>query len=60
MLTNAQLLQAFHEAEARKSDNSLPLDVRIRSAETCALCLRAAADRGYTYSTLKAAVERGE
>jgi hypothetical protein len=53
-LTNKELWQCLSEAEDRKADSSLPLDVRIRSMETYAICLREADNRGYDYSTLKA------
>ncbi len=53
-LTDHELWQCLSEAEARKSDSTLPLDVRVRSMETYAICLREADNRGYNYSTLKA------
>lgn len=57
-LSNADLWQAMSEAEARKADQTLPLDVRVRSNETYSLCLREAHNRGYDYAGLrKAAVE---
>ena len=56
-LTDTELWQAMVEAETRKSDRSLPLDVRIRSFETYTLCLRAAANRGYDYAGLRAAAD---
>lgn len=46
-------LLCFTEAEQRKSDKSLPMDVRIRSAETCALLLRAADNAGHSHESLK-------
>lgn len=54
-LTNAELWQCLAEAEARKADSRLPLDVRVRSMETYALCLRAADQRGLDYSALRQA-----
>lgn len=53
-LTDAELYQVFCEAELRKSDHSLPIDVRIRSNETCALCLQEAWRRGMDYTALRA------
>lgn len=55
ILTDAELWACLDEADARKSDSDLPLDVRIRSFETYAICLREASNRGYDYGTLKAA-----
>ena len=54
-LNDTELWQCLNEAEQRKLDGSLPIDVRIRSAETFAICLREASNRGYDYSTLKQA-----
>lgn len=54
-LTNAELWTCLKEAELRKLDRSLPMDVRIRSHETYAICLREADNRGFDYSTLEAA-----
>ncbi len=53
-LTDKELWQCLAEAEARKSDSTLPLDVRVRSFETYAICLREADNRGYDYATLRA------
>lgn len=53
-LTDQELWLAMSEAEARKSDSELPLDVRIRSFETYSICLREAHNRGFDYGTLKA------
>lgn len=53
-LTDKELWTCLDEADARKSDNTLPIDVRIRSLETYAICLREADNRGYDYTTLKA------
>lgn len=55
-LTDAELWQAMTEAEQRKSDSALPIDVRVRSFETYAICLREAHSRGFDYGTLMAAV----
>lgn len=55
-LTDAELWQAMTEAEARKADSTLPIDVRVRSFETYSICLREAANRGYDYASLKAKV----
>lgn len=57
-LSDAELWQCLAEAEARKADRELPLEVRIRSAETFALCLREASNRGYDYQGLKSAAAR--
>lgn len=60
-LTDAELWQCLSEAEARKSDKSLPIDVRVSSFETYSICLREADNRGFDYSTLRAkAVEGAE
>lgn len=53
-LTDAELWQAMIEAEERKSDSTLPIDVRVRSFETYAICLREAHNRGYDYNSLRA------
>lgn len=55
MLTNKELYQCMIEAEQRKSDSDLPMDVRIRSMETFTICLREADNRGFDYSSLKQA-----
>lgn len=55
-LTNAELWQAMTEAEQRKSDSTLSIDVRVRSFETYAICLREAHNRGFEYNTLGDAV----
>lgn len=52
-LSDQMLWKCLDEADQRKADPTLPLDVRISSAQTYAICLRAAADRGHTYDTLK-------
>jgi hypothetical protein len=52
-LTDLELWTCLDEADARKSDKTLSIDVRVRSAETYALCLREAHNRGYDYTTLK-------
>lgn len=54
-LTDKMLWQCLEEAEQRKSSKDLPIDVRVRSAETYAVCLREAHNRGYDYASLKAA-----
>lgn len=54
-LTDAELWQCMLEAEQRKADSQLPIDVRVRSSETFALCLREASNRGYDYSGLRTA-----
>lgn len=59
-LTDEELWQCLCEAEARKADNSLPMDVRIRSFQTFSLCLHAAHERGLGYEGLRAMVEGGE
>lgn len=53
-LSDIELWQCLNEADERKSDSTLPIDVRIRSFETYSLCLREAANRGYDYAGLKA------
>lgn len=55
-LTDAELWTCLVEAEQRKSDDKLPLDVRIRSFETYSICLREADNRGFDYATLRAKV----
>ena len=54
-MDDKMLYQCLVEAEQRKADKSLPIEVRVRSAETYALLLRAALDRGYDYGALKRA-----
>lgn len=53
-LTDAELWQCLSEAEQRKSDSGLPIDVRVRSFETYSICLREADNRGFDYATLQA------
>jgi hypothetical protein len=53
-LSDADLWRCLNEADHRKSDSSLPIDVRVRSFETYAICLREADNRGLDYATLKA------
>jgi hypothetical protein len=53
-LSDKELWQCLDEADARKADASLPIDVRVRSFETYSICLREATNRGYDYATLKA------
>lgn len=45
-LTDDELRQAAAEAEQRKNDKDLPLDVRAQSLKTYVLCLRALRNRG--------------
>ena len=52
-LSLPELWQCMIEAETRQRDSSLPLDVRIRSAETANLCLQAAGIRGYSYEAFR-------
>lgn len=59
-LSDQELWQALEEAEARKADRTLPIDVRVRSFETYSLCLREASNRGYDYAALKRAAHRRE
>lgn len=47
-MTYALLLQMLTEAEARRDDESLPADVRERSAETVSLCKQRMASEGLT------------
>ncbi len=54
-LSDKELWQCLKEADDRKSDGGLSIDVRVRSFETYSICLREADNRGYDYSTLKAA-----
>ena len=53
-LTDKELVQCMTEADARKSDSTLPIDVRVRSLQTYNSCLREAINRGHDYITLKA------
>jgi len=53
MLTHAMLLQFLVEAEARRDDDTLPADVRARSAETAALCEQRMATEGLTRAQLE-------
>jgi hypothetical protein len=59
-LTDVELWLCLDEADTRKSDSSLPIDVRVRSFETYSICLREADNRGYDYATLKAAAQGGQ
>jgi hypothetical protein len=59
-LTDSQLWQCLNEADARKSDGSLPIDVRVRSLQTYTLCLREAHKRGYDYTTMKKVFDGSE
>ena len=54
-LTDAELWQTLAQAESIKHDKTLDIAVRIRSAETIALCLREAANRGMDYAALRTA-----
>lgn len=57
-LTNAELWQSMIEAEQRKGDNALPIDVRVKSFKTYTMCLREAHRRGYDYDALREDVAR--
>lgn len=59
-LSAAELLQAYYYSEDRRLDRTLPIDVRVRSAETAALVLREAAERGLDLVGLTVAAERGD
>jgi hypothetical protein len=48
-MTNSMLHQCLIEAEQRKTDSTLPIDVRVRSFETYELLLRVAESRGLVY-----------
>ena len=50
-------LQCFTEAEQRKSDKSLPMEARIRSAGTCSMLLRAADNGGETFESMSILAE---
>ena len=51
-LTDAQLRACLSEADARRANCSLPIDLRVRSFKTYAICLREAVNRGLSYETL--------
>ena len=53
MLTHAMLLQMLVEAEARRDDQTLPQEVRDRSAETVSLCKQRMAKEGLTRAQLE-------
>jgi hypothetical protein len=53
-MTFADLWQILIEAEARRDDETLPLDVRERSGETVSLCKERMAREGLTRDQLKA------
>lgn len=53
-LTDRELWQCLNEADQRRADSTLPIDVRVSSFETYSICLREASNRGYDYTTLKA------
>jgi hypothetical protein len=57
-LPDAYLWQCLDEADQRRADKSLPLEVRVRSAETYALCLLEAQNRGYDYAGLRTAASK--
>jgi hypothetical protein len=59
-LSDCELWTCLDEADARKSDKTLSIDVRVRSAETYSICLREAHNRGYDYATLKAIAKQPE
>jgi hypothetical protein len=56
-LTDQELWQCLSEAEECKANKTFPLDVRIQSMETYAICLQEADNRGYDYAALKAVSE---
>lgn len=51
-MTYGQFYQILTEAEARRDDDSLPDDVRQRSAETVSLCKERMAREGLTRDAL--------
>lgn len=53
-MTFADLWQILIEAEARRDDETLPADVRKRSAETVSLALERMAREGLTRAQVKA------
>jgi hypothetical protein len=57
-LTNAELWQSMIEAEQRKGDNALPIDVRVKWFQTYTMCLREAHRRGLDYAALREDVAR--
>lgn len=52
-MTPMQIWQAITETEARQHDKTLPIEVRVRSMQTYAQLLRAAAAHGHTYMSLR-------
>ena len=54
-MTDAMLWRCLDDADQRKSDPTLPLDARIRSFESYAMCLEEAGNRGYDYTGLRKA-----
>jgi len=52
-LSDQDLWLCLIEAEQRKADADLPMDVRIRSFQTYNLCLREAKNRGLDYVSLR-------
>lgn len=53
MMTHKMLLQILVEAEARRDDETLPDEVRERSAETVSLCKQRMAMEGLTRDALE-------
>lgn len=53
MLTHSMLLQMLVEAEARRDEDTLPQDVRDRSAETVSFCKLRMAKEGLTRTQLE-------
>ena len=54
----AMLLKTLVEAEGRRDDESLPFGVRVRSAETAAICNEKLAMAGMTREQLVAAARQ--
>lgn len=52
-LSDQDLWLCLIEAEQRKADADLPMDVRIRSFQTFNLCLHEAQTRGLDYVSLR-------
>ena len=52
-MTYALLLQLLTEAEGRRDDDTLPTEVRERSAETVSLCKQRMASEGVTRHQLE-------
>lgn len=53
MLTHSMLLQMLVEAEVRRDDETLPQEVRERSAETVSLCEQRMDKEGLTRAHLE-------